>query len=305
MSTDGSDLDEWGYALFSIETIMNVVFIPLIFCFFYICVAQKNLHPNFRVCLFMAGIGYLGADIIRIAIASIRMCCEGINAPLVLDLSRYLMTGSDFAMFGWLFAVVERAIATVFSGIYEIRYAACTIGVLLCCMNVLLTVSLMCMYRYCQTCDLGIYLIAVNTVVVLLCVIALGGIIKFNDSKYRNRHESMKRLAEKYQLAENIRSAKYLICIAINDFICRIIFVALMWYSAILKGTPMQSDKSLFPHAYDILFAYQRLFAGLALTFQSETFCQLIQQRKRTTQIVDGRNDAADIYFGKLKQMLT
>ncbi|VDO90226.1 unnamed protein product [Haemonchus placei] len=145
-------------------------------------------------------------------------------------MSRFLMTGADFAMFGWLFAVVERAIATIFSGVYEIRYAACTIGVLL-------TVSLMCMYRYCQkscsdfassiyrtipACDLDIYVIAVNTVVVILCVIALGGIIKFNDSKYRKRHESMKRLAEKYQLAENIRSAKYLICIAINDFVCRV-----------------------------------------------------------------------------------
>ncbi|VDO90315.1 unnamed protein product [Haemonchus placei] len=115
----------------------------------------------------------------------------------------------------------------------------------------------------------------------------------------------MKRLAEKYQLAENIRSAKYLICIAINDFVCRIIYVALVMYPIVFKGIPMNSDKFLSPQIFDILFAYQRIFAGFALALQCEKFRQLILQRKRAMQIVDGRNDAADIYFGKLKAMWT
>ncbi|XGW07549.1 hypothetical protein V3C99_010593 [Haemonchus contortus] len=305
-STSDRNMNGWGYAMFSVETFMNVVFIPLMFCFFYICVAQKNLHPNFRICLFMAGIGYLATDIIRITMATIQMCCESYSNDLVvLALSRFLITSADFAAFSWLFAVVERAIATVFSGIYEIRYAACTIGVLLCGVNVLLNISLMCVHRYCQTCDLGIYLISVNTVIVLLCVIGLIGIIKLNVSKYRKRHESMGRLAEKYQLAENIRSAKYLICIAINDFVCRIIYVALMMYPIVFKGIPMHSDKFLSPQVFDLLFAYQRIFAGFALTLQSEKFRQLIMHRKRAMQVVDGQSDAADIYFDKLKQMWT
>ncbi|XGW07552.1 hypothetical protein V3C99_010595 [Haemonchus contortus] len=196
----------------------------------------------------MAGVGYLATVFIRIAMATIQLCCESSSNDLVVvALSQFLISTADFATLSWAFAVSERAIATVFSGVYEIRHSACRIGILLCSMNILLNISLMCMHRYCQTCDLGTYLISVNTVVALLCVIGLIGIIKLNVSKYRKCHESMKRLAEKYQLAENIRSAKYLICIAINDFVCRIIYVALIMYPIVFKGIRMSSDKFLSP----------------------------------------------------------
>ncbi|KAK6053174.1 hypothetical protein COOONC_09320 [Cooperia oncophora] len=199
----------------------------------------------------MAGVGYLGIDLLRITYVIVRLSSYGNSNTAVLVLS---------------------------------------------------TALLMCMYRYNLVRNLRIYLMVMNAVVVLLCIIALVAIIKFNASEYRKRHDTMMELAVKYRLDENIRSGKYLISIAVNDLICRVVFIALVAYSIVWKIAPIGSDETHFYHSYDLLFAYQRIFAALAFALQSGKFRQLINRGNRARRIMDNQAKITETYFGKLRE---
>ncbi|KAK5975980.1 hypothetical protein GCK32_008809 [Trichostrongylus colubriformis] len=83
MTSDTTSLDGWNYTLFFVETIMNAAYIPVFIIFFYICVAQKNLHVNFRATLFFVGVGNLIGAIHRLILVTARVCCIGrSDAPI-------------------------------------------------------------------------------------------------------------------------------------------------------------------------------------------------------------------------------
>ncbi|KAK6038364.1 hypothetical protein COOONC_24131 [Cooperia oncophora] len=111
----------------------------------------------------------------------------------------------------------------------------------------------------------------------------------------------MLQLAERYHLDENIRAGKYYLPVALNDFICKVIYIGLLMYSIFFTDIPIGFDTTHLSHAYDVMAAYERLFFGLALTLRSEKFDNLMRRRKRAVCIVD--RQAASIYFEDLKNM--
>ncbi|KIH42847.1 hypothetical protein ANCDUO_27163 [Ancylostoma duodenale] len=133
MGTLSPSVDALSYVLFSIEILLNVLFIPIVCLLFYICIVQRNLHVNFRSTLFLTGVGYLLCDIHRLILVTARMCCIAQqNTPLVQKLTILQFAGAFISLFGWVFVTIERAIATVFTSTYEARCSGFMAPVLLC-----------------------------------------------------------------------------------------------------------------------------------------------------------------------------
>ncbi|VDL70380.1 unnamed protein product [Nippostrongylus brasiliensis] len=114
-----TSLDAINYALFTLEFIVNVMFVPFALMMFYICISQKNLHVNFRTTLFLVTLGYLIMDLVRASIIVSRMCCVGLRNVA------FIMASMCISMFAWLFMIIERAFASVFVRVYENRSSGC------------------------------------------------------------------------------------------------------------------------------------------------------------------------------------
>ncbi|KAK6019723.1 hypothetical protein OSTOST_14636 [Ostertagia ostertagi] len=124
--------------------------------------------------------------------------------------------------------------------------------------------------------------------------------LRFSISIYQKRHESMMRLADKYQLDENIRCGKYYIPVAVNDFLCKAVLAALTAYSVFFTDIPLGHDTTHISHAFDLTLAYQRIFFGLALTLRSEMFRRLMKRKTRVSRMMDRQH--ASNYFDGLKR---
>ncbi|VDM68795.1 unnamed protein product [Strongylus vulgaris] len=75
-------------------------------------------------------------------------------------------------------------------------------------------------------------------------------------------------------------------------------------YSVFFTDIPLGHDTTHLSHAYDLLFAYQRLFFGLALTLRSEKFGRLRKrEQRRVATMMDDRVAASSSYFTDLKTM--
>ncbi|XGW10804.1 hypothetical protein V3C99_012364, partial [Haemonchus contortus] len=68
----------------------------------------------------------------------------------------------------------------------------------------------------------NLYFTLIQFVVTILCLVALVIMLRINTITYRKRHESMMQLADRYHLDENIRTGKYYIPVALNDFFCKV-----------------------------------------------------------------------------------
>ncbi|VDO25748.1 unnamed protein product [Haemonchus placei] len=136
---------------------------------------------------------------------------------------------------------------------------------------------------------------------ILVVARALIIILRINTLTYRKRHESMMQLADRYHFDENIRAGKYYIPVALNDFICKVIFVGLLAYSIFFTDIPLGHDTTHLSHAYDVMFAYQRMFFGLALTLRSEKFDNLMRRKKRAVRVIDSQ--AATNHFDGLRKL--
>ncbi|VDO25747.1 unnamed protein product [Haemonchus placei] len=135
----------------------------------------------------------------------------------------------------------------------------------------------------------NLYFTLMQIVVAILCLVALVIMLRINTLTYRKRHESMMQLADRYHLDENIRIGKYYIPVALNDFICKVIFVGLLAYSVFFTDIPLGHDTTHLSHAYDVMFACQRMFFGLALTLRSEKFDNLMRRKKRAIRVLDSQ----------------
>ncbi|KAK6738963.1 hypothetical protein RB195_020823 [Necator americanus] len=128
-----AELDVWDYIFFTFETILNVLFVPIVCFLFYICITQKNLHVNFRSTLFVTGVGYLICAIHRLVLVPTRLCCIARRmTPFVNQIMVAQFTGGYIAVFGWLFVAVERATATVFTNKYEANCTGWLMPTVLC-----------------------------------------------------------------------------------------------------------------------------------------------------------------------------
>ncbi|KAK5968825.1 hypothetical protein GCK32_021787, partial [Trichostrongylus colubriformis] len=81
----------------------------------------------------------------------------------------------------------------------------------------------------------------------------------------------------------------------------QVIFIALIAYSVFFTDIPLGHDTTHLSHAYDMLFAYQRMFFGLTLTLRSEKFNNFMKRKKRVVRVVE--RQAASSYFDGLKTM--
>uniref|UniRef100_A0A7I4Y2R2 G protein-coupled receptor n=1 Tax=Haemonchus contortus TaxID=6289 RepID=A0A7I4Y2R2_HAECO len=295
-------LDGWNYALFSIETALNVAFIPVFFVFGYICIAQKNLHVNFRATLFFAGMGCLVGVVHRLLIVSARVCCIARrDTSLVGDLLIFQSFGQYLYIFGSLFVVIERAIASSFSRSYSRHCTGFAFAVMFCGMIMLLTLLHFAISALRLTNYFDLYFTLMQIAVAILNLVALIVILRINTSTYRKRHESMMQLADRYHLDENIRTGRYFIPVALNDFICKVIFAGLCSYSIFFTDIPLGHDSTHLSHAYDVMFACQRMFFGLALTLRSEKFDNLMRRKKRAIRVLDSQ--AGMNHFDGLKKL--
>ncbi|XGW10797.1 hypothetical protein V3C99_012360 [Haemonchus contortus] len=302
MSTDTLRLDGWNYALFSIETVLNAALIPVFFVFAYICATQKNLHVNFRSILFFTGVGYLVGAVHRLILVVARVCCIARSeTQLVGELFLFQSFGQYLTTFGSLFVVVERAIASLYSSSYDRQCTGFTSAVVLCGTLMLLSLLLFGITAFRLINNFGLYFTLMQIVVVILCLVALIIILRINTLTYRKRHESMMQLADRYHFDENIRAGKYYIPVALNDFICKVIFVGLLAYSIFFTDIPLGHDTTHLSHAYDVMFAYQRMFFVLALTLRSEKFDNLMRRKKRAVRVIDSQ--AATNHFDGLRKL--
>ncbi|XGW07557.1 hypothetical protein V3C99_010599, partial [Haemonchus contortus] len=128
-------------------------------------------------------------------------------------------------------------------------------------------------------------------------------IITFNKASYKKRHDARIRLATRYHLDENIRIGRYLIPVACNDMLTKVLILVLITYSVFFKNIPLGRDTTHLSHAFDLLMAYQRMFFGLALTIRSEKFDHIMKRNKRTAAAVQNQIAATFNYHDELKQM--
>ncbi|VDK43489.1 unnamed protein product [Cylicostephanus goldi] len=113
----------------------------------------------------------------------------------------------------------------------------------------------------------------------------------------------MMQLSNRYQLDENIRGSQYLIPVALNDVFVKVTFILLMAYSIFYTDIPLGLDTTHLSHAYDILWAYQRIFFGLALTIRSQKLDHIFRRRKKTTKAIEKHAAATDKYYEDLREM--
>uniref|UniRef100_A0A7I5E881 ABC transmembrane type-1 domain-containing protein n=1 Tax=Haemonchus contortus TaxID=6289 RepID=A0A7I5E881_HAECO len=139
--------------------------------------------------------------------------------------------------------------------------------------------------------------------IVVLSLTALIVIITFNKASYKKRHDARIRLASRYQLDENIRIGSYLIPVACNDMLTKVLILMLLTYSVFFKNVPIGQDTTHLSHAFDLLMAYQRMFFGLALTIRSEKFDHIMKRHTRTAVAVQNQIAATSNYHDGLKQM--
>ncbi|XGW07558.1 hypothetical protein V3C99_010600 [Haemonchus contortus] len=298
-----SSLDLWNYALFSLECALNVAFIPIVLVVFYICTSQMNLHRNFRVTLFLIAVGYLITDISRVIIIISRMCCIALEVTSnVMTLILVQTCGMYLSMFAWLLLIIERAIASVFVGVYEVQFKGYVAPAILCGAVILLTIVLLTLSSFLSA-GINFIIMGMQIGIVALSFTALIVIIIFNKASYKIRHDARIQLASRYQMDENIRVGKYLIPVACNDMLTKILFLMLITYSIFFTDIPLGQDTTHLSHAYDLLSAYQRMFFGLALTIRSEKFDHIMRRNKRTAAAVQNQIAATFNYHDELKQM--
>ncbi|KAK6738965.1 hypothetical protein RB195_020824 [Necator americanus] len=299
-----AELDAWNYVFFIFETTLNVLFIPIVCFLFYICITQKNLHVNFRSTLFVTGVGYLICAIHRLILVPTRMCCIAQRStPFVNQLAIVQTIGIYIALFGWLFVAVERATATVFTNKYEANCTGWFMPTVLCSTVVFLTALVISIGAFKMVNNFDMYMMGINTFVIALCFVAFIIIMLFNKSAYRKRHNTMMQLGSRYQLDENIRGAFYVIPVALNDLLTKVIFICLMAYSIFFTDIPLGQDTTHLSHAYDVLSAYQRIFFGLALTLRSQKLDHIMRRETKTMKATANEAPAASNYHNELRAM--
>ncbi|WKX95134.1 hypothetical protein Q1695_011971 [Nippostrongylus brasiliensis] len=297
-------LDGWNFALFSLEIILNVAFLPIVFLLFYICITQRNLHLNFRIILIFIGIGYLLGDIHRLILVISRMCCIA-NAvtQIVNDIAVVQTVGLYLSVFGWPLVIVERAIASVLCSRYDRHYGGFRVTLALCTVYLLLVATLTCIRTLRLYANIDMFFMILQIVIVVVSFVAILAIIKLNSVAYRKRHDRRLQLKDRYRLDENIRGGKYIVPVAANAVACKTVFIALMMYSLFFTDIPLGQDTTHLSHAYDLLFAYERVFFGVALTVRSEKFDSLMKRERRAAKVVHRQEGAATTYHNDLRQM--
>ncbi|EYC29038.1 hypothetical protein Y032_0007g3553 [Ancylostoma ceylanicum] len=133
------------------------------------------------------------------------------------------------------------------------------------------------------------------------CPAALITIVFYNKALYRARHASMMQLNSRYQLDENIRGSKYLIPVAVNNVLSKVVYVLLIFYSLYFTDIPLGYDRSHLSHVYELLFAYERIFFVLALTIRSQKFEYIVKRNKRVIVEIRDQANATSSYFTSLR----
>ncbi|EYC29034.1 hypothetical protein Y032_0007g3550 [Ancylostoma ceylanicum] len=339
------------------------------------------------VALFIAAFGNLVGALHRLILVAARICCIAqLDTPLVHDLVLLQVVGVYLWLFGWIFVIIERAVATVFTGSYERKCAGYTIPAILCGIVITLSSVSACVSRFRLIDNFDLFAMFVQIAGVVICLLALIAIILYNKTVYQARHDTMMQLRNRYQLDENIRGSRYLIPVAANNVltkaagaphivvpVCerlptfgrrhtlvtllypwlrtsplsrasgasvqslnltipvsiilltsqsssltnqrisihihthlqthRAVYVLLMAYSIYFTDIPIGHDTTHLSHAYDLLFAYERIFFVLALTIRSEKFDHFLKRKKRITNAIHNQETAVSSHFTNLKTL--
>ncbi|WKX95137.1 hypothetical protein Q1695_011973 [Nippostrongylus brasiliensis] len=292
-------LDGWNYVFFSLELLVNAVFVPVVLLLFYVCATQKNLHIHFRTTLFLVGCGHLILDLQRATVIVARMCCIGLSTPSFM--ARVQCVGLGISMFGWLLLIAERALACVFVSLYETRQHRCAFPTLLVIIVLGLTALLFGMLFFGLIPHWELVFVGSQTIIVIASVLALTIFLAVNKSLYSKRTHMQ--LTSRYQIDENVRTGRYLMPVAVNDLLTKVIYVCLLLYSLFFTNATIGRDTSHLSHAYDLLLAYQRIFFALALTVRSEKFDHFLKRTKRSIKAIEDHSQAGHLYFNELSKM--
>ncbi|EYC29032.1 hypothetical protein Y032_0007g3550 [Ancylostoma ceylanicum] len=256
------------------------------------------------VALFIAAFGNLVGALHRLILVAARICCIAqLDTPLVHDLVLLQVVGVYLWLFGWIFVIIERAVATVFTGSYERKCAGYTIPAILCGIVITLSSVSACVSRFRLIDNFDLFAMFVQIAGVVICLLALIAIILYNKTVYQARHDTMMQLRNRYQLDENIRGSRYLIPVAANNVLTKAVYVLLMAYSIYFTDIPIGHDTTHLSHAYDLLFAYERIFFVLALTIRSEKFDHFLKRKKRITNAIHNQETAVSSHFTNLKTL--
>ncbi|EYC24436.1 hypothetical protein Y032_0014g2502 [Ancylostoma ceylanicum] len=247
-------VDGWNYALYSLESILNIAYVLAFNVLFYICISQKNLHLNFRAMLLLTALGNQIRAIHRLILVAARICCIAqLDTPLVRDLHFMQLMGTYLSLFGFMFVVVERAIASAFTSIYEQKCASYAVPIALYGVVAVLSSASACIVWFQLIEGFDMYFLVIEIVTVAVSLLALIAIMLYNKAVYKERHASMMPLTDRYQLDENIRASKYLIPVAINNVLAEVLHIMLMAYSIYFTDIPIGYDTTHLSHAYDLV----------------------------------------------------
>ncbi|KAK5983370.1 hypothetical protein GCK32_021841 [Trichostrongylus colubriformis] len=75
----------------------------------------------------------------------------------------------------------------------------------------------------------------------------------------------------------------------------------LLAYSIFFTSIPIGYDTTHLSHAYDLIFAYQRLFFAISLIIRSAKFKLYMKSSRRIDAIVEEQAEATSKYFDQLK----
>ncbi|KAK5967258.1 hypothetical protein GCK32_002855 [Trichostrongylus colubriformis] len=295
-------LDELHYVLYSMECSLNVLCILAISILFYICATQRNLHINFRVPLTLIGFGYLISDSAYLGLAVSRMCCIGLeNPPIVDNFMSVKFFAMNLHMFAWIALIIERTIASIFVGVYEIGFTRTFTPIATCGLVFILAALVQYMKAVLLVGGMDFYMFGLQVVVAALSCVTLALILLTNNSAYRRRHSSRMHLTNRYELDENIRAGKYLLPVVLNEFLVKMAICLLLAYSIFFTSIPIGYDTTHLSHAYDLIFAYQRLFFAISLIIRSAKFKLYMKSSRRIDAIVEEQAEATSKYFDQLK----
>ncbi|KAL6736211.1 hypothetical protein Aduo_006591 [Ancylostoma duodenale] len=252
--------------------------------------------------LFLTAFGNLIRAIHRLILISARICCIAqSDTPLVKDLHFLQLIGTYLFLFGFMFVVVERAIATVFTSTYELKCVGYTVPIALYGLVATLSSTSACIVWLQLIEGFDMFFLGIEIATVAVSLLALIAIVMYNKAVYKGRHDLMMSLSDRYQLDENIRASKYLIPVAVNNVLSEVIHIMLMAYSIYFTDIPIGYDTTHLSHAYDLLGAYERLFFVLALIIRSQKFQQFMRRNKPIATSMNSQAVAASNYFNDLK----
>ncbi|CAI4227394.1 unnamed protein product [Auanema sp. JU1783] len=207
-------------------------------CFIFI---RGATNINFRCNILMLCLGDLLVTLNRTYTLVLTMAGIANRADLN-EFQGYMGTdtfGKTIAQVSFISLVYERMVASYFTSSYE--KLSKKINCLICVLSILTIVA--CSFLYTAYHPLGFTSFIIESSTILFETMIVFALLYYNKYKYDNRHQSMLKLSDRYQIQENVRTTKYILPATIIQIIHTLVQLVFFFYVFFILGPPQSPGK--------------------------------------------------------------